>query len=351
MQHVCVKKANLNRIGYENLREWMEDKRNLYVGRSGRIGLKEADGRVIMFAYPGSKWGNPFVVTDRIPVEEALRLYEKYLVESGLVEHLSELEGPGSQGLNLGCFCDESAPCHAKVLARLCKNKNEKIIVDLKSWQYHRKMTTKTAKLVLKKNNKLDCVYHKDSMLVFKSATEKLVTGRIENDELLPLDEKALELCEEYGFPYDESLVETEEADAAEAEEPAVEEKPVAKTESKADSKTKAKAEAKADAKAEAKPKEVAKAPKKSEASETEESPPEEKKAKVATKKVAPTSESSLESILQRHSEELQEFVASRPNHAEKVEQLEQQVAALKKELDETRKKMKGLLAAMQGEL
>ena len=73
-------------------------------------------------------------------------------------------------------------------------------------------MSLKTAKITLVKNKKLDCIYHKDSMLVFKSANEKLVIGRIENDEIIPLDEKALELCEVHGFKYDESLVETEDA-------------------------------------------------------------------------------------------------------------------------------------------
>jgi hypothetical protein len=119
-KHVCVKKAELNKIGYKNLREWMQDGQNLYVGRQGRIGLKEDDGKVIMFAYRGSKWGNPFVVTEKVPVEEALRLYEIHLTKSGLIKHLDEL-----QGLNLGCFCNGKALCHAKVLARLLKNKNE----------------------------------------------------------------------------------------------------------------------------------------------------------------------------------------------------------------------------------
>ena len=73
-------------------------------------------------------------------------------------------------------------------------------------------MSLKTAKITLVKNKKLDCIYHKDSMLVFKSANEKLVIGRIENDEIISLDEKALELCEVHGFKYDESLVETEDA-------------------------------------------------------------------------------------------------------------------------------------------
>jgi hypothetical protein len=73
-------------------------------------------------------------------------------------------------------------------------------------------MSTKSQNPVLKRNKKLDKIYNPDSGLVFNSSSkDKLVIGRIEDDEFISLDEKALELCEEYNFKYDESLVETEE--------------------------------------------------------------------------------------------------------------------------------------------
>jgi hypothetical protein len=189
-------------------------------------------------------------------------------------------------------------------------------------------------------------------MLVFKSATDKLVIGRIENDEVIPLDEKALELCEEHGFSYDESLVETEEA---EAEAEADEEKPVEKP-AKGKAVKAASEEDEKPAKGKAVKAEAAK-PKKSSASEAEEAPAAEKKAvkSAPSKKTAtPASNDGLkdfEAILQRHTKELQEFVAGRPVDSDKVSELEQQVVSLKKELDESKKKMKSLLAAMQGDL
>jgi phage antirepressor YoqD-like protein len=116
-KHICVKKANLNKIGYENLREWLADKKNLYVGRAGRIFIKEDDGEMKVFHYKGSKWGNPFKVNEDIPVEKALQLYKHHLEKRGLIDKVSELHG-----YNLGCFCDQNSPCHAKILAELVES-------------------------------------------------------------------------------------------------------------------------------------------------------------------------------------------------------------------------------------
>lgn len=80
-------------------------------------------------------------------------------------------------------------------------------------------MSSKTAKLVLKKHKKLDKIYHPDTGLVFKSATEKVVVGRIVDDDFVELDEEALQLCEQNHFKVDESLLETEEAEEQPEEE------------------------------------------------------------------------------------------------------------------------------------
>ena len=72
-------------------------------------------------------------------------------------------------------------------------------------------MSTKGAKLVLKKNKKLDKIYHPDTGLVFKSASERVVIGRIIEDEFASLDQESVDLCQQYGFRYDESLIEEEE--------------------------------------------------------------------------------------------------------------------------------------------
>lgn len=117
-QHVCIKVSNLRKIGYDNLRDWLEDDNNVYVGRFGRIFITEDerddDGKLIkkIFHYKGSKWANPFKVTKECPVEQVLELYESRLDTDIDTSDMEELKGK-----NLGCFCNQDAPCHAKILA------------------------------------------------------------------------------------------------------------------------------------------------------------------------------------------------------------------------------------------
>lgn len=67
-----------------------------------------------------------------------------------------------------------------------------------------------STKITLKRNKKLDKFFNEESGLCFKGPSEKIVIGRIENGAFISLDEVALELCEKYGFTYDESLVQEE---------------------------------------------------------------------------------------------------------------------------------------------
>jgi hypothetical protein len=75
-----------------------------------------------------------------------------------------------------------------------------------------------TRKIVLKKNKAIDKIWHPDSTLVFKSPEEKLVIGRLENGQVLPLDDVAIELCEEWKFKYDETLLEPTEQEQSDQE-------------------------------------------------------------------------------------------------------------------------------------
>lgn len=116
--HRCIKVANLRKYGYESLKDWMSDKKNLYVGRSGRIFITHPDKSKEIFHYSGSKWQNPYKVGEgegKYTIIESLRLYEKYIREGELYNQLNEL----LEYKELGCFCDEKNPCHAKVLIKL----------------------------------------------------------------------------------------------------------------------------------------------------------------------------------------------------------------------------------------
>jgi hypothetical protein len=77
---------------------------------------------------------------------------------------------------------------------------------------------------VLKPLKEMETIWHPDSGLVFKSKTEKVVTGRWVNSEFVPLDEDSIELCAQWSFKYDQELydelmAEGEEADEVESDE------------------------------------------------------------------------------------------------------------------------------------
>ena len=61
---------------------------------------------------PESKWSNPYTVK-KYGREEALKKYEKYVYESGLIDDIEELRGKV-----LGCWCYPE-PCHGDILIRL----------------------------------------------------------------------------------------------------------------------------------------------------------------------------------------------------------------------------------------
>lgn len=106
----CIKVSHLRKKYNDpniNLRKWMEMENNLYVGRHGRIFINKE-----IFHYPASKWKNPYKVSD-YTLAESLALYEEH-IRKNLVQDLKELSDK-----SLGCFCDQSNPCHAQVLVKL----------------------------------------------------------------------------------------------------------------------------------------------------------------------------------------------------------------------------------------
>ena len=66
-------------------------------------------------------------------------------------------------------------------------------------------------KLILKKHPKLGCVFHKESMLVFKNEKERVVTGQLVDDDLVPLDDESISKAKKLGFRVEESKPEVKE--------------------------------------------------------------------------------------------------------------------------------------------
>lgn len=102
-------KVKFIRPQYANLREWMADPQNVYVGRRGVVFI----GR-LRFPPQDSDFANPFTVKEH-GRERALELYRGWLAarmdnEAGFVDRLKALKGK-----NLGCWCKPDA-CHADIL-------------------------------------------------------------------------------------------------------------------------------------------------------------------------------------------------------------------------------------------
>jgi len=73
-------------------------------------------------------------------------------------------------------------------------------------------MSSGKRKIILKKLTGYNTVWHPESTVVFKSEKERLVIGRFFDKEVIPLDQECLELCDEWSFKPDESLLDEEES-------------------------------------------------------------------------------------------------------------------------------------------
>lgn len=80
-------------------------------------------------------------------------------------------------------------------------------------------MSKKTKGIVFKNNKALGMIWHPESGLVLKSKDEKIVVGQCVDDELIPLNDEIVELCNEWHLKYDESLLKKEEPEEEEVEE------------------------------------------------------------------------------------------------------------------------------------
>ena len=98
-------------------------------------------------------------------------------------------------------------------------------------------------KIVLKKLTSHDTIWHPESSLVFKSHNERLVIGRYDNNEIIPLDDEAMELCDEWNFKPDESLIQDNDEDQEDQEDQ--EEEEIADAKAKIEAKIEAKVESK----------------------------------------------------------------------------------------------------------
>lgn len=103
---------------YNNLKEWCEDKNNIYIGRKCVVFI---DGQ----RYPkyNSLWANPYKKGTK---EEIIRLYEEHLIN--LLKDPDNLEEfKNLKGKNLGCWCvckpkewkeSNTIECHGDIILK-----------------------------------------------------------------------------------------------------------------------------------------------------------------------------------------------------------------------------------------
>lgn len=118
-------KVKYLRPRYNNLKDWMADRDNVYIGRAGVVFV---DGK----RFPGkqSVWANPFKIGRDGSRDKVIQKYEDYIVAKLEAEPELKEELKTFQGKNLGCWCVDSPTsscesgmvCHGQVLIKVLKN-------------------------------------------------------------------------------------------------------------------------------------------------------------------------------------------------------------------------------------
>jgi hypothetical protein len=73
-----------------------------------------------------------------------------------------------------------------------------------------------STKLTLTKIKNSTHILHKDSGLVFRSQKERIVIGKFNNGEISSLNREDISICDQWGFKYDEELIEDDAEDQGE---------------------------------------------------------------------------------------------------------------------------------------
>ncbi len=117
-------KVKYLRPKYANLKEWMDDEANVYIGRAGIVFI---NGN--RFPKKASIWANPFKTGVNGTHEEVVEKFERHIRdkirEDPVTYNLEDL-----RGRNLGCWCvdatchdvNASIVCHGQILLRLLNN-------------------------------------------------------------------------------------------------------------------------------------------------------------------------------------------------------------------------------------
>ena len=106
-------KVKYIRPQYDNLKKWMENSDNIYIGRAGVVFINKE-----RFPKKASIFGNPYKIDKNTSREEVLEKYKKYIIKKILNDKFFYLELLKLRGKNLGCWCHPD-PCHGDILLEL----------------------------------------------------------------------------------------------------------------------------------------------------------------------------------------------------------------------------------------
>jgi hypothetical protein len=107
-------KVQYIRPKYNNLKEWMNDPNNIYIGRGGVVFIDKK-----RFPTQASKFANPYKVGKHGTREEVIDKYKTYITQQLKDDKNFQKELVSIKGKNLGCWC---YPCHGHVLLDFIKN-------------------------------------------------------------------------------------------------------------------------------------------------------------------------------------------------------------------------------------
>lgn len=115
---VSVKVSDI-RPQYSNLKEWMHDNNNVYIGRKCIVFIDNA-----RFPKVDSIWANPFKVSVNESNANVVSKYRTYIVDKLNKKEISYESLLELKNKNLGCWCKSKNdnPCHGDILVDLIEN-------------------------------------------------------------------------------------------------------------------------------------------------------------------------------------------------------------------------------------
>lgn len=114
-------KVKYIRPQYKNLKEWMNDDNNVYIGRASVVFIQNDETKQKeRFPKEQSIFANPFKIGKDGTLEEVIQKYKKYIIDKLEISLKFQNEFKKLKGKNLGCWCHPE-PCHGDALLDLLK--------------------------------------------------------------------------------------------------------------------------------------------------------------------------------------------------------------------------------------